>query len=270
MLIEGVVTVFFGFIFFFILVNYPLNTKRYFTPEEKQMAYIRILHDRQQDTVTGSDKLTPWQALLSVLIDPKSYAFLSIYILDSTATSISYFIPTTLKAMGYTSVTAQWMTAPIWFSAAIMMVLILASSDYFQDRRWHTMGCMLVGVITTVVCLTVPTARVQYAMLCFYVAGIYSGITLILNWTAESMPTPNQKRSVALAFVNSFGNLAIIWGSRLWISSQAPRYHTGFSAVLGMTAGAAVIAFLMPWLFKIPAIKLNKISRTMTSETTVV
>ncbi|KAF1999816.1 hypothetical protein P154DRAFT_620745 [Amniculicola lignicola CBS 123094] len=58
------------------------------------------------------------------------------------------------------------------------------------------------------------SATPRYVMLCFYVAGIYSGIPLILGWTAEEMASPNQKRSVALAFVSSFGTLAIIWGSR--------------------------------------------------------
>lgn len=95
------------------------------------------------------------------------------------------------------------MTVPIWLSGATIMVILSASSDYFRERSWHTSGALTIAFICSIVCLTTTASTTRYAMLCFYIAGLYTGIAQILNWTSEEMALPNQKRSVALAFVNS-------------------------------------------------------------------
>ncbi|KAH7024769.1 major facilitator superfamily domain-containing protein [Microdochium trichocladiopsis] len=250
-LIEGVATVFFAIVFVFVLIDYPTNTTKFFSKEECQLAYVRILSDRQTSVQQNAARLTAWQSVWAVLADPRSYAFLTLYILNSTATSISYFVPVTLKTMGYTSVTAQWMTVPIWISGAVIMVILSTSSDHFRERRWHTVGCMLLAFVCSIVCLTTTAAAARYAMLCFYIGALYTGIAQILNWTSEAMALPDQKRSVALAFVNSWGNLSIIWGSRLWPSGESPGYKTGFTAVAVFTGFAAVLASVMPYLFSL-------------------
>lgn len=263
-MIEGVATVFFAAVFVFLLVDYPSNTKKFFSAEELQLAYVRVLHDRQSSVAQQKDRLTPWQSVLAVLADPRSYVFLALYVLDSTCTSISYFVPVTLKTMGYTKVTAQWMTVPIWISGAIIMVILSTSSDYFRNRRYHIIVSMGIGFICAIVCLTVHDAKTRYAMLCFYIGGIYTAIAQILNWASEEMALPDQKRAVVLAFVNSFGNLAIIWGSRLWPSGQSPGYPTGFTAVSTMAAVGAVMAFVMPFGFKLlPKEPMTKAERDL-------
>jgi predicted MFS family arabinose efflux permease len=263
-LIEGVVTVVFAGLFVFLLIDYPFNTKKFFAQDELRLAEVRILHDRQMSVQEDAARLTPWQSVLAVLADPRSYAFLVLYILCSTSTSISYFIPVTLRTMGYTKVTAQWMTVPIWISGAIIMVLVSTSSDRLGSRRWHTCFCMSMALICSIVCVTTTAANVRYAMLCFYVGGLYSSVAQILNWASEEMSYPNQKRSVALAFVNSWGNLSIIWGSRLWPSAQSPGYLTGFATVAGMTGFGAILAATMPIMFKyLPKLPNTKAERDL-------
>ena len=142
------------------------------------------------------------------------------------------------------------------------MVIISYSSDKLRERRWHTVGCMVLSFICSIVCLTVTKSTPRYAMLCFYIGGLYTAVVSILNWAAEEMAFPDQKRSVVLAFVNSWGNLSIIWGSRLWPSKQNPQYRTGFTTVAAMTAGGAILAGVMPILFsylpKEPATKAER------------
>ena len=248
----------------FVLIDYPRTTKKFFTPEECQIAYVRILHDRSTSVQQNSARLTPWQSVLAVLADPRSYAFLVLYILASTSTSISYFIPVTLRTMGYTKVTAQWMTVPVWVSGAVIMVILSTSSDYFRDRRWHTVLCMAIALICSAVCLGTTAATTRYAMLCFYIGGLYTGIAQILNWTSEEMALPDQKRAVSLAFVNSWGNLSIIWGSRLWPSTQSPGYRLGFTTVAVMTGVGGIIAAIMPIGFRrLPKEPMTKAERDL-------
>lgn len=266
-LIEGILTVAFAGIFLFVLIDYPNNTRRFFSAEERQLAYVRILHDRQTSVVQHKKKLTSLQSVWAVLADPRSWAFLVLYIMNSTSTSISYFVPVTLRTMGYTAVTAQWMTVPIWISGAIIMVILSTSSDYFRDRRWHTAVALGIAFICSCVCLTTTAGIIRYAMLCFYIGGLYTAIAQILNWTSEEMALPDQKRSVALAFINSWGNLSIIWGSRLWPSAQSPGYRLGFSTVAAMTGVGTIMAIVMPFGFRmLPKTPMTRAERELMAE----
>ena len=145
------------------------------------------------------------------------------------------------------------------------MLIISYSSDKTGDRRWHTTGCLSVCLICSIVCITVTNASARYAMLCFYIGALYTGIVQILNWTSEEMCLPDEKRSVALAFVNSFGNLSIIWGSRLWPSNESPAYKKGFTAVAAMSASGAILAASSTVLFKylVPKVPKTKAERDL-------
>jgi predicted MFS family arabinose efflux permease len=153
-------------------------------------------------------KLTALQSVWAVLADPRSWAFLILYIMNSTSTSISYFVPVTLRTMGYTSVTAQWMTVPIWLSGAIIMIIISTSSDYFRDRRWHTGGALAIAFICSVVCLTTAAGAVRYAMLCLYIGGLYTAIAQILN--GESCKDPHRtSQTILQVSLNVLGALSL-------------------------------------------------------------
>lgn len=250
LLIEGVITVACALCLYFLLVDYPLTTKR-FSPEERQLAYIRILHDRNTNVSQDTSKLTGWEAVKAVMADFRTWVFLVLYVLDSSSTTISYFIPTILKQMGYTSVTAQWMTVPIWSVAAVFMLFFSYTSDKTQDRRWHNTGLLSVPFVTCIICMTVQGGVVRYVMMCFFVAGLYTAVPLILNWASETLALPDKKRSVALAWINSVGNLSIIYGSYLWPSKDSPKYTKGFASVAAFTGVGAILAALIPILFSV-------------------
>jgi MFS family permease len=112
-LLEGVITVGFAAMCKFILPDYPATTRR-LTPEERQIAVVRILHDKQANASYATKKLKPLQAFFAALVDLRTYFFMALYLLDNGCATISYFIPTVLKDMGYAGTLAQWMTVPIW------------------------------------------------------------------------------------------------------------------------------------------------------------
>jgi predicted MFS family arabinose efflux permease len=209
------------------------------------------MHDRNLNMTLDSGKLTSFQAVKAVVCDPKCWLFLLLYTLDCTCTTISYFIPTILRSLGYTSVTAQWMTVPIWTTGGICMLALSYTSDKTQDRRWHIFGLFTAPIIACLVSLFVDQGAAKYAMMCFLIAGIYTAVPLILNWASEVISFPSQKRSVSIAFINSFGHLSLIYGSYLWPSVNAPRHVLGFSAVAALCGAAALLAMAMPWIFKL-------------------
>ena len=86
-------------------------------------------------------------------------------------------------------------------------------------------------------------------MMCFYIAGLYMTLPLILNWASEIMALPAEKRAVVVAMVNCVGSLSSIYGSYLWPSSDAPYYKMGFSTVAAFTAFGVILAASLPFIF---------------------
>ncbi|KAL2823571.1 major facilitator superfamily domain-containing protein [Aspergillus cavernicola] len=262
-LLEGVITICVAFICKFILLDYPATSSR-LTPEERQMAVVRILYDKKQIS-QPTKRLNPLQALHAAVVDVRTYFFTVLYLLDNGVATISYFIPTVVGDMGYSGVTAQWMTVPIWIVATIFLVLISLSSDRTQDRQWHIVFGLTLATIAGIIIVTVKHTATRYAFICFYVSGVYCAFPLILIWTSETIPLPLEKRAVAIALVNGLGDLAALYGSRMWPTSDAPDYKPGFVAMIVMCAAGGVIAACMPFLLRFLPQFTTKAERELTA-----
>ena len=77
--------------------------------------------------------------------------------------------------------------------------------------------CLLLTVITDV------TLIIAFSF-------VYGACPLVMTWIPNVIAFPAEKRAVAIAFVNSLGNSASIYGVFLWPSQDAPRYIPGFTA----------------------------------------
>ncbi|KAH8899047.1 MFS general substrate transporter [Thozetella sp. PMI_491] len=247
-LLEGVITVFVAFGCKFILLDYP-ETSRRLTPEERKLAALRIKIDKDA-TAAQAAKMKLVDALYAALVDLRTYVFMALYLLDNGCATISYFIPTVLSDMGYSGTLAQWMTVPIWIVGTFFLVVVPQSSDRFRDRRWHVVFGFMLAFVSGIIIVTVKATSTRYAFICFYISGIYCAFPLILTWASETMSLPAEKRAVAIAAVNAVGNLAAIYGSYMWPSTDAPDYKRGFTAMVGMCGGAAILAAIVPILFK--------------------
>lgn len=249
-IIEGCATIFMAIVLKFVILDFPENSTRHLTLEERQLAVVRMIHDRQSTVSRQTLRLTPLQAFFAALADPRTYLFVVLFVLDLGSCTISYFIPTIVKSMGYTSVHAQYMTIPIWMVGAVFLVALSWTSDKTGDRQFHVAGCLCLSFVCTIVCIAVNNAKVQYAMLCFYIAGLYTALPLILNWTSEVISLPAEKRAVVMALVNSVGNLSAVYGSRLWPTSDGPTFTKGFATTGAFTGFGTLLALMIPIIVK--------------------
>lgn len=211
---------------------------------------VRIIADRKMTATRHGARLTHWQAVKAANADPRTFIFMILFIMDLGSCTISCFIPGIVRSMGYTSVHAQYMTMPIWLVAVVFLVVLSYTADRFKDRRWHVAGCLGLSCLCTIVCAVVGNSKVLYAMLCFYIAGLYTALPLILTWTSETISLPAEKRAVVVALVNSVGNLSAVYGSRLWPSSDGPKFIKGFATVGAFTGFGCIFAALIPVILR--------------------
>ncbi|KAI8646788.1 major facilitator superfamily domain-containing protein [Parasitella parasitica] len=229
-LIEGIPTVVVAVISFFYLPGSP-STWSMFTEEEKILAIERLNEDGEitnhHITLGDLDASNKKQAL-KALTDWKVWMYMVMFFCGSVPnTSISNFLPSIVKGMGYDNkLTANLMSAPPYVGAVFVMIAGAYSSDRRKDRAFHAIAgaciCMI-GYIVLTVCTTRPAL---YTGVCIAVAGIFVINPIVNAWLTGNI-APDMKKGVATAMAVSANNSAGLLGSNIYRQSDAPRYLRG-------------------------------------------
>jgi hypothetical protein len=101
------------------LLDYPSRKNTRFTEEERQIAVVRIMHDRAE--VANKRKLTAFESVKAALTDFRCYVFILLFMMQNGSTTVSYFIPTVVRSMGYSGTMLQWMSVPVCRSSRFLL-----------------------------------------------------------------------------------------------------------------------------------------------------
>lgn len=96
--------------------------------------------------------------------------------------SLSAFLPTILKEMGFTAINAQGLSAPPYFAALLVTLLTTYLADRFQQRGLVIIGLSLLGCVGYVLLAACTTVGVRYLGVFFAAAGVFPCIANILPW----------------------------------------------------------------------------------------
>jgi MFS family permease len=122
--IEGVPTILFAPVVFFLLADSP-ETAKFLTQDHQTLAVERL---QTRDT-TAKNKIH-WRQLFSGLTDYQNYVHTAIHFCcNYSLTGLSNFLPTIINNMGYESVTAQGLTTPPYFASFLVCVAVAFVSD---------------------------------------------------------------------------------------------------------------------------------------------
>ncbi|KAF7187285.1 MFS transporter prlL [Pseudocercospora fuligena] len=243
-IIEGAATIGWAFISVFLLLDFPANTKK-FSARERELAISRLEADNVTSRTDGGERLSSMQALKQSLSSWRVWLMIAGYMVIVGSSTLSYFYPTLVEGLGYTSHMAQYMVVPI-YGAAFVAVGFTA---YFSDKYQHNRGAIIaVWLSTSMVCSIVVCAvydfTARYVLLVFMAMGLWSTNGCALSYASSTFASmPQETRAVSLALVNALGNLAQIYGAYLFPSNDAPKYLLGFGVISGMCAfGVGVYA----------------------------
>jgi hypothetical protein len=147
----------------------------------------------------------------------------------------SFFTPTILKQLGWTSIRAQVMSIPIFLVATCLAL----SAAILSDRMKHRFGFILTGCFVATIGYSILLAMdhvavgVRYFAVFAVVGGGYIAQPIVLGWLSNNLGG-HYKRGVGTAMQVGFGNLGGIVASNIFLQSEAPRYPRGFGVALGM------------------------------------
>ncbi|KAF4759656.1 hypothetical protein HAV15_008057 [Penicillium sp. str.  len=135
-IVEGVATAGVSLIVHWTLLDYP-HSSRGLSPEERKLAQQGLIEDGIADQGDSKPPNTSiFVFLIKVLSNWRTWVLIPGYMTLVGAGAISYFYPTLVNDMGYTSTTAQYMTAPLYIASLAAAIPIC----WFADRKPHTRG----------------------------------------------------------------------------------------------------------------------------------
>lgn len=219
--VEGAITVVFGIFVLFMLPHTPSDIK-FMTSEEKSACLARMRLDAHGSTTTEvNEERFNWywvrRALLNVNTIVTSLLFFAII---TPIYSFSLFLPTIIRALGYSSVKAQLLTVPPNMSAFFTVLLAGHFSDKLHIRGpFMLIGCAL-AIIGYIMLIASTQPLTQYGGTFFVAAGIFPCSPLVMGWLTNNL-APHYVRATGTGFQIMIANMAAFIATFTYLQEDA-------------------------------------------------
>ncbi|CDZ96600.1 mfs general substrate transporter [Phaffia rhodozyma] len=221
--IEGALTVFVAVIAFFILPDFPHNS-RGFTEEERALAQLRMKEDSGRPDGEGGSSI---EGLKLAFTDYKVWVMALSLTAMVVGLSFNQFFPSLTQTLGYNSTISLLLCAPPFFFTTICAFFVARHSDKLQERYLHIVIPLLLGVVGFVIAMATENTAARYVSM-FLMAQSYSGFVVFYAWISASFPNPPMKRAIAIALINAFSQLGNISGAYIYPSAWGKSYLKSF------------------------------------------
>ncbi|ELQ33418.1 hypothetical protein OOU_Y34scaffold00946g12 [Pyricularia oryzae Y34] len=219
--VEGAMTVVFGMVCFFFMPNTP-GDSRFLTPEEREQALRRMREDASgSSTIDVDDEKFNWHWVKMALMAPQTYLLsLLWFFLLVPLYSFSLFLPTIIFGMGYTSTTAQLLTAPPNMTGFVSVIVCSYLSDRFKVRGPFIAGGTVLGIIGYAMLLGSERNPVKYAGTFFIGLGVFQCSALMMGWCSNNL-APHYVRATGVGVIISLANCSAFIGTFIYLSDHA-------------------------------------------------
>ncbi|KAF7559925.1 hypothetical protein G7046_g4224 [Stylonectria norvegica] len=217
-IIEGAMTVGVGLSLFLVLPR-SVQKSRWFTPEEKAVALLRLAEDSQD-----VDKLFHFDDAVKELKDWTTWVYTLLPLLYGVGqASSSNFLPTIVKRIAVIPSKSN-----LWpnLTAAFIQLSTTWLSDRYQQRASFAVGALFVSFIAWILLATldlVHSVHVGYFLTYLITFGTFTPGILVPIWIASNTTTTTG-RAMRLGLNFMGQNLAGIISSSVFRAQDAPIY----------------------------------------------
>ncbi|KAF9886417.1 hypothetical protein FE257_011449 [Aspergillus nanangensis] len=254
-ILEGLLTVLIAFVAPFGIHDSP-ETATFLTEKERQW----VIHTMRSQSKVGGNALEDDDAQVKettkfrtkyvkdALTDWQIYVGLFMYWgITCPLYGVSFFLPSIIKALGYTSSTAQLLTVPIYITAAVVAVASAWVSDRRRQRSPFILFFMSMIAIGFIICIAssgrgVP--GVVYFGVFVAVVGIYPAFPGNVTWLSVNL-AGDYKRAAGMAIHIGVGNLSGAMASNFYREQDAPKYILGHALELGFCVAGIIAAVIL-------------------------
>ncbi|KAJ7805754.1 MFS general substrate transporter [Mycena olivaceomarginata] len=216
------------------------------------MAFARLNRDHKPQSHGG---MTGWKGFKVIIADVNAWLFMVVYAsFNVGVATISYFLPTLIKNLGFTAINAQGLTVAPYVVGWLMVVFQAFHSDRTRDRGYHIMLSCAISFIGYVILATSVQKSVGAAYFAMFlvIGGNYSLFPLVMSWAANAF-SPTSKRGVGTAFIVSISNCVSIASPQIYFDPEDD-YRKGHA----ISAGCLALSFLAAFTLRTRLAWLNK------------
>ncbi|KAK5000122.1 hypothetical protein LTR66_000947 [Elasticomyces elasticus] len=238
-IIEGILTLAVAITAYFVMNDYP-DTAKFLTSEEKREVSRRLTEDRSSlaDEFGRKyfyDALKDWKIWVHMFITIGVYTPLY---------SVSLFLPSIVKGLGYTNNTAQLMSVPPYIVACVLCISGGWLADRLQTRGLFMIGFNLMAIVGFIMQLSSHNPHIKYAGTFLCVSGIYPNVPQGVAWNGNNIGG-SLKRGVGIAMHVGFGNLGGIVAAFIYQAKDAPDYKSGHTSLIGLLVMSTTLCIIM-------------------------
>ncbi|KAI1080262.1 MFS transporter [Whalleya microplaca] len=240
-IVEGIITIFSVAPTLLVLPDYPARAK-WLNESDKRFAEDRV---RERGGGYNRDHATT-KEILETFFSPRMLAHYLAYVANVvTQGSFTFFTPTIVTGLGYTSIEAQLLTVPPWIVGFVVAIALSYSADHFEARGWHITVISTIGGLGWLTAGLLPaSAYVQrYGCLCMAAAGAFPASPAMTNWVTINTPSL-LTIPFAIALHNSCAGIGQIIAQWIWKADEAAiGYPTGNFVCAACNFFVAAVAF---------------------------
>ncbi|KAK2034861.1 major facilitator superfamily transporter [Colletotrichum zoysiae] len=246
-ILEGAPTVLYSLIVFFFMPDSPALAK-FLTEDEKIHAVERLqVRDR-----TKKNRLS-WKQVFAGLSDYQNYVHSAMHFCcNYSFAALSNFLPTIVKGMGYSSINAQGLTAPVYFAAFLCCLTAAFISDRYSKRGYVVASFATLGTVGYLILTVVRDANrtgLRYAGIWFAACGIYPALVINVTWILNNQGG-DSKRGAGLAILAVFGQCSSFVSSTVFPSTDGPFYTKGCAIGCALTGMIVIMSLTLHFLLE--------------------
>ncbi|KAM5354266.1 hypothetical protein ACJ41O_000916 [Fusarium nematophilum] len=231
-ILEGGLTVFVSFFFYFLLPDFPEEAK-WLTQEERAYVTARLQADQGR---SGADRKTTFADVANIFKDYKIILGGFMYFgLIVPAYGYAYFAPGIIRTYGYSAIQTQLHSVPPWAVAFGFSMCVAFMSDKVRHRAAFAIFAIIVAIVGFSILIAVhDNTKVQYAALFLVAMGAYTAMPIIVCWFNMNLGG-HHRRSIGSAWQVGFGNIGGIIAVFAFLKKDAPRFTPGYSISIAFT-----------------------------------
>lgn len=244
-IVEGLFTVVIGAAAYLFIHNYP-STAKFLSPKEKEFIQRRL----EADSDATQTEAFAWPEVRRAFVDIKVYLYcLGFHTMSLPLYTLSLFLPSIIRGLGYTAAQAQLLTVPPYAFAFITTITVAVLSERTHRRAPFIIGSSAFAIIGYIILMASHKPGASYTGTFFAAGGIYPAVALVLAWPANNI-SGQTKRAVAGGMQIMIGNLGAVLGTQLYRTETAPRYFLGHGFALGYLVANIVVVSTLWWVLK--------------------
>jgi len=233
---EGIITMILGVVTMFLIPSSPDKCKFL----DKRQQYIALERINRESYGNPQEKISWTHIKRGIFNINTNLCGMGMLLVNISVQSFSLFLPTILRALGWTALRTQFYSVPPYAVACCWSILVAWLSDRFKRRGYFVLINCTLSIIGYTLLIAAKSNSIKYLAVFFAASGCFPNGPAFLSWGINNNagPTDRAVSSALIVIYSSFGAIIATW---TYLTADAPSYRKGHAINLG----GQILAFLV-------------------------